>query len=65
MGTTRVEILGGLLFAAMALLPTAVPEVRTLRQPSNEPGGQDHRTTLRFSETNAEEASTGGKSCCG
>ena len=45
MGTTRVEILGGLLFATMALLPLAVPEVRTLHQPGNDPGGQHHRTT--------------------
>lgn len=32
-GATHVEILGGLLFAGMALLPLAVPEVRVLRQP--------------------------------
>ncbi len=35
-GATRVEILGGLLFAAMALLPLAVPEVRALRQPKGD-----------------------------
>jgi hypothetical protein len=39
-GTTQVEIVGGLLVAVMALLPIAVPEVRTLRQPRNEPIGQ-------------------------
>jgi MFS family permease len=61
LGTTRVEILGGLLFAAMALLPSAMPEVRTLRQPSNELGDQNHRTTLGISETNVAEGSTGGK----
>jgi len=33
-GATRVEIFGGILFATVALLPIAVPEVRTLRQPS-------------------------------
>jgi thiazole/oxazole-forming peptide maturase SagD family component len=33
-GATRVEVIGGLLFAAMALLPMAVPEVRALRQPT-------------------------------
>jgi hypothetical protein len=32
-GSAHVEIVGGLLFAAMALLPLAVPEVRALRQP--------------------------------
>jgi MFS family permease len=32
-GNAQVEISGGLLFAVMALLPIAVPEVRTLRQP--------------------------------
>ncbi|MFF3404071.1 MFS transporter [Streptomyces sp. NPDC002659] len=30
-GTPRVEVLGGILFALMALLPLAVPAVRTLR----------------------------------
>jgi len=35
-GTTKVEILGGLLFATLALLPIAVPEVRTLRRPGGE-----------------------------
>lgn len=64
-GTTRVEILGGLLFAAMALLPSAVPEVRTLRQPGDEPGGQNRRTLPGVAETNFKEGSTGGKSCCG
>lgn len=44
-GDSRVEILGGLLFAIMALLPIALPEVRTLQQPGNEPGArQRHRT---------------------
>lgn len=33
-GTTRVEVLGGLLFATMSLIPLAVPEVRALRQPT-------------------------------
>lgn len=32
-GTSHVEILGGLLFATVALLPLAVPQVRELRQP--------------------------------
>jgi hypothetical protein len=32
-GPAQVEILGGLLFAVMALLPIAAPDVRTLRQP--------------------------------
>jgi MFS family permease len=41
MGTTRVEVVGGLLFAVMAVLPVAVPEVRTLRQPRDEPRDQD------------------------
>lgn len=35
-GAGHVEILGGFLFAAMALLPIAVPEVRTLRQPGSQ-----------------------------
>jgi MFS family permease len=51
-GATRVEIFGGLLFAAMALLPLAVPEVRALRQPSNELGGRNHRATPRITESN-------------
>jgi MFS family permease len=38
-GTTRVEVIGGLLFVAMALLPLAVPEVRALRQPGKELSG--------------------------
>lgn len=38
-GNTRVEIVGGLLFAAVAMVPLAVPEVRALRQPGNERGG--------------------------
>ena len=49
-GATKVEILGGLLFATLALLPIAVPEVRTLRQPGKEL---------------VTEGSTGGKSCRG
>lgn len=53
-GDARVEILGGLLFAVMALLPIAVPEVRTLRQPGDELDDQNHRTA---------SASTGGTSC--
>lgn len=64
-GTTRVEILGGLLFTTLALLPIAVPEVRTLRQPGKELGDQSHRTTPGIAETNVTEGSTGGKSCCG
>ena len=39
MGATRVEILGGLLFAAMALLPIAMPEVRSLREPGKQTTG--------------------------
>jgi MFS family permease len=33
-GASRVEIVGGILFSSMALLTLAVPEVRTLRQPT-------------------------------
>lgn len=66
MGATRVEILGGLLFAAMALLPTAVPEVRTLRQPGNELGDQNNSAILSITGTiDPAAGSTGGKSCCG
>jgi hypothetical protein len=43
-GATHVEILGGLLFATVALLPLAVREVRTLRQPGRqEVNHGDHR----------------------
>lgn len=39
-GATGVEVVGGLLFAVMAVLPIALPEVRTLRQPGNEPAAE-------------------------
>jgi MFS family permease len=58
-GTSQVEILGGLLFAALALLPIAVPEVRTLRQPGNEPGGQDHRAAAGTAPANAAQGPDG------
>jgi MFS family permease len=35
-GATRVEVVGGLLFAVISVLPLAVPQVRTLRQPGTE-----------------------------
>ncbi|HET7015136.1 MAG TPA: MFS transporter [Streptosporangiaceae bacterium] len=37
-GTTRVEVVGGILFATLAALPLAVPEVRSLSQPNNHAG---------------------------
>jgi len=37
-GTGQVEAVGGLLFAALAALPLAVPEIRTLSQPSKQTG---------------------------
>lgn len=52
-GASRVEIIGGVLFATMALLPIAVPEVRTLRQPGKEPRSQNHRATPGMADANA------------
>jgi len=58
-GATRVEIFGGLLFAAMALLPLGVPEVRKLLQPSNALSGQNHRATPGTTESNVAAGSAG------
>jgi MFS family permease len=64
-GASRVEILGGLLFAAMALLPVAVPEVRTLCQPGKEPRSQEPGTTVDIAEADVTLGRRGGQSCHG
>jgi MFS family permease len=63
-GTSRVEVLGGLLFAVMALAPLALPEVRTLRQPSDEAGKQDDSQIVSTGQTAIDEGLMGGELCC-
>jgi MFS family permease len=55
MGATRVEILGGLLFAIVAVLPIAMPEVRRLRQPGKELDDQKDPVIPSSAEGNAKE----------
>jgi MFS family permease len=63
-GASRVEVLGGLLFAVMALLPVALPEVRSLRQPGNDGLVEQTQATLNISPTTIEQAPKGGELCC-
>ena len=59
-GTTQVEIVGALLFTIMAMLPIALPEVRTLRQPGRERSGRGYRAAPTITKMNAAPTSTGG-----
>jgi hypothetical protein len=59
-GAPQVELVGGLLFAIMALLPLALPEVRTLRQPGKELDDQGRRRAApRITKANTAAASAG------
>jgi MFS family permease len=63
-GASRVEILGGLLFAVMALLPIVLPEVRALRQPGNEGSAKKTRVALNISPATIDQVPKGGELCC-
>jgi len=59
-GAPQVELVGGLLFAIMAVLPLALAEVRTLRQPGKELDDQGRRRAApRITKANTAAASAG------